>query len=124
MFIKDLRLLLDETSASIQTLNRICREQQGDWRQEVVRMRRRVSDEMSRISVLVASCNEPSPSLIAFRNALSKLRSAVAHLQASWPAVSLDPDNLSYRDSVKHVRIELEALAAALVLCEQDGSGR
>ena len=63
---------------------------------------------------MVSVRSAPSPAVIAFRNALSQLRSAVAELQASWPAVSLDPDAPSYRQSVQRVRARLEAVEMCL----------
>ena len=108
--------IMQEMHASIRALNAASAEQAEGWRHEVVRHRRMIADQMRRMGGVVASAPDPVPStLIAFRNTLSRLRSTVAELQASWPAVALDPKAPSYRRSVELIRADLVKLEEALL---------
>ena len=118
MLTADLRAILREIDGSFRALDITCRERDGNWRRDVVRLRRGVADEMGRMGVLVANVSAPSAALIAFRNALSQLRSAVAELQATWPAVSLDPDAPQYQQAVVRIRTGMLAIEKTLAACE------
>ena len=119
MLTADLRQLLREIHAGIQTVNVACRERPDGWRHEIVRVRRKMGDALSRMGALVAGASR-SPALAAFRDALSRLRSVVAELQAAWPVVELDPGSPDYQLAVQRVRGTLEALENALEALERD----
>ena len=82
------------------------------WRQDVVRWRRTLSEQLGCVGEHLAAM--PVDAAAAIRTPLSELRGALADHQASWPAVSLDPDSPDYRRSVMPVRAAFDRLEAAL----------
>ena len=121
MLTADLRAALGKTIAASDALQMTCRMRQNGWRGEVVRLRRVVASEMGRMVALAVEAEPQGEALRALRHHLSGLRFAVADLQASWPAVSLDPEADSYRASVRKVVSCLEQVDQALAACERDG---
>ena len=120
MLTTGLRSSLSGTVAASDALRATCRERQHGWRGDVVRLRRVIAGEMGRMAALAAEIEPQSETIRALRHALSNLRFAVAELQASWPAVSLDPGSPAYRDAVKRVVASLEKVDGALSAFERD----
>ena len=114
--LQQLTILQDE-------VRKVCVHKPERWRHDVLRLRRDISDEIGRIGTFVASeVGSDRPTYAAFRNAFSLFRSVVAELQASWPAVSLDPEASSYKQMADRVRSSFEALKASLVEIERGAS--
>ena len=76
------------------------------WRQEVVRLRRRMAEQIGALIPLVSAGRPGSdtPQFDGFRKAVSRFRTAVAEHQAQWPAVLLDARDPAYVESVTRLR--------------------
>lgn len=80
------------------------RDGQTDRRREAVQLRRVISQRIAEINAHGDAFFEGSSVYSVFRSEIAKMRSAVAYHQASWPIVSIRPDDLSYQASVAAVR--------------------
>lgn len=75
-----------------------------DHRKEAIKIRRQISEQLAAISSAARDAFPDRPSDTAFKNEFSKMRSAMAFHQASWPIVSVDYDDAAYRDSEARLR--------------------
>ncbi|RYY26104.1 MAG: hypothetical protein EOP62_11525 [Sphingomonadales bacterium] len=73
-------------------------------RKDAVELRRLIAAQNSAIASLGDDAFETPESRQAFRNEFSKMRSAMAFHQASWPVVSVDRENPSYVASLRSIR--------------------
>ena len=74
-----------------------------EHRKEAIQQRREVSARLAQLSAAAGTIEDPGVQH-AFRNEFSKLRSAMALYQASWPVVSIDHDNPEYCASLEAMR--------------------
>ncbi len=87
-------------------------ENQANWRHQHIDYRRDLQAQIGTISSLAATIDGLAPDdRSALGDALSRMRTALALHQADWPAVSIRPNDLLYRQSVQRVRIANEAFA-------------
>jgi hypothetical protein len=63
---------------------------------EAIQLRRLLTDQISAIASLGGAVFSGNDLQGNFRNELSKMRSAVAYHQASWPIVAVDHDDTEY----------------------------
>lgn len=75
-----------------------------DQRMEMVQVRRQIGKHMSAIANLGPRVFERPERETAFRNELSRMRSAMALHQGAWPIVSADFDNHEYLRSLRSTR--------------------
>jgi hypothetical protein len=71
---------------------------------EAIQLRRRLADTIVAIAALGGVVFARTDLEGNFRNELSKMRSAVAYHQASWPIVAVDHDDSEYRESETRTR--------------------
>ncbi|MGL5838849.1 MAG: hypothetical protein ACRCY3_10155 [Sphingorhabdus sp.] len=82
-----------------------------DWQMQTITIRRKVAALMSDISQLVDKADGQifdSATQRKARDHLSKLRSAIALHQASWPVVMIDSGGEDYRTSAMRVDGEIK----------------
>jgi len=75
-----------------------------EHRKEVIQLRRVILEQNSAIAALCDEAFGNSEGREAFRAAFSKMRSAMAHHQASWPVVSINFESLDYIASLQAMR--------------------
>lgn len=75
-----------------------------DHRKEAIKIRRQISDVLAAISFAAKDVFQDPVSDTHFRNEFSKMRSAIAFHQASWPVVSVDYADPEYTVSESGVR--------------------
>ena len=75
-----------------------------EHRKEVVRLRRQIAAQNATIATLCDAAFEQPERRQAFHSEFSKMRSAMAFHQASWPAVAIDFQNPGYLSSLQSMR--------------------
>ena len=92
-----------------------------NWRQKLIVHRRELSVALSDLieqnRVWIAP-TELKAHHRALSNSLSALRSAIAFHQASWPAVSVDPDAPAYLETVGDLRVAFDNAERHLAVLE------
>jgi len=73
-------------------------------RKEVVQVRREISDQLGIVSSMGNVAFDGTPLQDLFRSEFSKMRSALALHQASWPVVAIELENPDYLSSVTALR--------------------
>jgi len=114
--VAQLRGTVAEWNGTRFELARLATERDGDWRLRTVRLRRKLQDQIAQIALILTHL-DVAPTMAgeieSFRRALSALRAQLAMHQASWPAVSIQPDDAEYRASVASLRGANETFAKA-----------
>ncbi len=95
------RDLVDANAEAI----RVSGEQRGDWRRDLVVVRRRLSGVLGEIGETLEAerARAPTPGLAEFIARFGAVRRALARHQASWPASVLDTGNPAYAASVQEL---------------------
>lgn len=94
---------LDEVATRLQQL---AREKPEGWKKEYVELRRLlhlrmdVAADRGEAVFRTGAAHEHAP---AFREALRKMRHALALHQANWPVITISPDNPDYQASMLDV---------------------
>lgn len=81
----------------------------GPDRREAVRLRRLISEKIAAIGIAGRSAFQDRPDKNAFHDGFSRMRSAVAYHQASWPIVAVDSASADYQLSIVRVRAANQA---------------
>ena len=76
----------------------------SEHRKEVIQLRRLIAAQTSSIGPLCEEAFEQAEEQQAFRSEFSKMRSAMALHQASWPVVSIDFENPDYLSSLRSMQ--------------------
>ena len=77
------------------------------WKKEFIEMRRQLQLQLTALTAAAADCNQirGNPEAAAkLREGWTKMRSALALHQASWPAVRIDRADPAYLESVNKTR--------------------
>jgi hypothetical protein len=99
----DLLLAIREYEAVLQRSAGLSSTSEPD-RREAVRLRRLISERIAAISLAGRKVFQNRPDKNAFDDGFSRMRSAVANHQASWPIVAVDSASADYQLSVVRVR--------------------
>lgn len=100
----ELRVAVDDLEKLLHAAQPLPDEDVTDFRKRLVRVRRQVAEQIALLSSMGAASRD-RPGQDEYRHQISTLRSAVAHHQASWPAVSIDTTSLAYQRSVEPMRV-------------------
>ena len=92
----------------------IVAENAEDHRREMIQIRRSLTQQTSDVLALGLETFEDEESREAFRASHSKLRTAIALHQSSWPLSSFKPDDPSYEASLRGMRIAYEDFIASV----------
>ncbi|WP_010161938.1 hypothetical protein [Sphingomonas sp. PAMC 26617] len=92
----------------LETLHNNAARLGNDWlvknRRQAVDLRRKITALHAEISRAGDETFRDTPQYSEFRSQFSKLRSAIALHQASWPIVAIDTENPEYLSSVQSTR--------------------
>lgn len=75
----------------------------NDHRMEAIQQRREISAKLARLSSAAQAISDGSDRS-TFLNQFSKMRSALALHQATWPIVAVDQSDPAYRTSIQTAR--------------------
>ena len=95
---------------------RLPTDRAGDWRQRTVRYRRLLQSDIAKLAIAIRALDDSEATRAdgrLFRAELSALRSCVAEHQATWPVVTIDPDDDEYNRSVVGLRAANDRFAKA-----------
>jgi hypothetical protein len=94
--VDDLELVLGQSAQLTDNLD--------DHRKHGLELRRQILAKVAMIGSLGEQAFDAGGRELAFRGEFSKMRSAMAYHQASWPIVSIKPDDPDYLLSVRALR--------------------
>lgn len=95
---------------------RLSMDRTGEWRQRTVQYRRLLQTDIAKLAAAIRTlddCETTKADGRLFRTELSTLRSFVAEHQATWPVVTIDPDDPEYKRSVVNLRAANDRFAKA-----------
>jgi hypothetical protein len=99
----ELRRLVDDFEDALRQSAELT-EGLEDHRKHGLELRRQISAKLAMIGSLGEQAFDPGDRQQAFRSEFSKMRSAMAYHQASWPIVSIRPEDPDYLASVRSLR--------------------
>ena len=105
---QDIKAAIDELEQLHRRFGDVVQSSRDNWRQELIRLRRTLSDLVGRIVILLndAECGEilAPGTRSEIRTRLSAFRAALADHQASWSAIAVEESDPEYRGSVETLR--------------------
>jgi len=99
----DLGRLIDELESLLRQSADLAQGLDGN-RKRGIELRREIGATIARIGSVGEGVFDEAGDQPAFRQEFSKLRSAMAFHQASWPIVAVEPENPDYITSVQSLR--------------------
>ena len=99
----DLRRTVDELEDLLRQSANLS-DDLDDHRRRGIELRREIGQKVAAIGSLVEKAFDAASEQGSFRSEFSKMRSAMAYHQASWPIVSIKPDDAGYIASVAALR--------------------
>lgn len=105
------KAILAEVTAlgvNVERVNRVLVAARGDFRQELVTLRKAIITHVSNIQAMLDKPGSvvPPAATAVIRSHLSAARTAMALHQATWPAVKIDENVDAYRLSAQAVTAE------------------
>jgi hypothetical protein len=85
----------------------LSKQDDSNWRRDFIDLRRRLQSQITQVSLAITRClplSRDDRLVRELKDALSRMRTAVALHQANWPAVSIDASSPEYLQSTSGVR--------------------